>query len=65
MATMKIPMTVTIRIFLVRETTWVERDRTPSLGAFIGDPWVKQILNDSTKVFSENISFTFYVKKLL
>jgi hypothetical protein len=31
-------------------TTWVKEDKPPNLGHFTGNPWVKQILPDPTKV---------------
>jgi hypothetical protein len=34
----------------IRATTWVEEDKTPNLGPFTGNPGVKQILSDPTKV---------------
>jgi hypothetical protein len=31
-------------------TTWIKEGRTPNLGLFTGNPGVKQILSDPTKV---------------
>jgi hypothetical protein len=31
-------------------TTWVKEDKMPNLGPFTGNPRVKQILSNSTKV---------------
>jgi hypothetical protein len=31
-------------------TTWVKENKTPNLGPFTGNPGVKQILSDPTKV---------------
>jgi hypothetical protein len=39
-------------------TTWVKEDKTPNLGSFIGNPGVKQITSDQTKV-SEIIELIF------
>jgi hypothetical protein len=32
-------------------TTWVKEDKTPNLGPFPGNPGVKQILSDPTKMW--------------
>jgi hypothetical protein len=42
----------------VGATTWVNEDKTPNSGRFTGNPGVKQILPDPTKV-SEIIEFFF------
>jgi hypothetical protein len=34
----------------VGATMWVKEDKTPNLGPFTGNPGVKQILSDPTKV---------------
>jgi hypothetical protein len=39
-------------------TTWVKEDKMPDLGPFTGNPGMKQILSDPTKV-SEIIQFFF------
>jgi hypothetical protein len=51
-------------------TTWVKEDKTPNLGPFTGNPWVKQILSDPTKVwwiielFSKTTSLICYARRL-
>jgi hypothetical protein len=42
----------------VGATTWVKEDKTPNLGRFTGNPGVKQIPSDPTKV-SEIIELVF------
>jgi hypothetical protein len=42
-------------------TTWVKEDKTPNLGPFTGNPGVKRIPSDPTKV-SEIIPVTFKVR---
>jgi hypothetical protein len=44
----KAPRKVTI--LQIWATMWVKEDRTPNLGPFTGNPGVKQILSDPTKV---------------
>jgi hypothetical protein len=39
-----------VTILQIRATTWVKEDKTPNLGRFTGNPGVKQILSDPTKV---------------
>jgi hypothetical protein len=34
----------------LRATMWVKEDKTPNLGPITGNPGVKQILSDPTKV---------------
>jgi hypothetical protein len=51
--------------------TWVKEDKTPNLGPFTGNPGVKQIPSDPTKVseiieiFSETSSLKCYVRRLM
>jgi hypothetical protein len=50
---------------------WVKKDKTPNLGPSTGNPGVKQILSDPTKVwlitelFSETTSLRCYARRLL
>jgi hypothetical protein len=39
-----------VAILQTQATTWVKEDNTPNLGPFTGNPGMKQILSDPTKV---------------
>jgi hypothetical protein len=39
-----------VTILQIRAITWVKEDKTPKLGPFTGNPGVKQILTDPTKM---------------
>jgi hypothetical protein len=52
-------------------TTWAKEDKTPNLGPFTGNPGVKQIPSDRTKVseiielFSETTSLKCYPRRII
>jgi hypothetical protein len=52
-------------------TTWVKEDKTPNLGSITGNPGVKQILSDPTKVWwiieflSETTCLRCYARRLI
>ena len=41
-------------------STWVKTDKTPNLGPFTRNPWVKQISSDLTKVSGLFLGDTFF-----
>jgi hypothetical protein len=51
-----------VTILQTQGTTWVKEDNTPNLGPFTGNPGVKQILSDPTKVINNR---TFFWRQLV
>jgi hypothetical protein len=46
-----------VTILQTGATTWVKEDNTLNLGPFTGNPGVKQILSDPTKVINDRTFF--------